>query len=135
VVVRVAVDRANGKVRVPYVAVAHDCGLVVNPDGVRNQVEGNIVQALSRAMMEEVRYDAGGVTSLDWAGYPILRFADVPEEIAIELINRPDKPMVGAGEGATSPVAAALANAIFDATGARLRTVPFTPERLKAALA
>jgi len=135
VVVRVSIDRASGKVRVPYAAVAHDCGLIVNPDGVKNQVEGNIVQAISRAMLEEVQFDFAGVTSLDWAGYPILRFSDVPSEIAISLINRPDKPMVGAGEGATSPVAAAIANAIFDATGKRLRSVPFNPERVKAALA
>jgi CO/xanthine dehydrogenase Mo-binding subunit len=134
VVVRVAIDRVSGRLRVPYVAVAHDCGLIVNPDGVKNQIEGNIVQAISRATMEEVRFDARGVTGLDWTGYPILRFVDVPDEIAIELINRPDRPMVGAGEGATSPVAAAIANAVFDATGARLRSVPFTQERVKAAI-
>lgn len=135
VVVRVTIDRASGKVRVPYVAVAHDCGLIVNPDGVKNQIEGNVVQAISRALLEEVQFDFAGVTSLDWAGYPILRFSDVPAEIAMTLINRPDKIMVGAGEGATSPVAAAIANAIFDATGKRLRTVPFNPGRVKAALA
>ena len=135
VVVRVTIDRASGKVRVPYVAVAHDCGLIVNPDGVKNQIEGNVVQAISRALLEEVQFDFAGVTSLDWAGYPILRFSDVPAEIAISLINRPDQIMVGAGEGATSPVAAAIANAIFDATGKRLRTVPFNPGRVKAALA
>lgn len=135
VVVRVTIDRASGKVRVPYVAVAHDCGLIVNPDGVKNQIEGNVVQAISRALLEEVQFDFAGVTSLDWAGYPILRFSDVPAEIAISLINRPDQIMVGAGEGATSPVAAAIANAIFDATGRRLRTVPFNPARVKSALA
>ncbi|MEI6301963.1 MAG: molybdopterin cofactor-binding domain-containing protein [Betaproteobacteria bacterium] len=135
VVVRVTIDRASGKVRVPYVAVAHDCGLIVNPDGVKNQIEGNVVQAISRALLEEVQFDFAGVTSLDWSGYPILRFSDVPAEIAMTLINRPDKIMVGAGEGATSPVAAAIANAIFDATGKRLRTVPFNPGRVKAALA
>lgn len=135
VVVRVTVDRATGKVRVPYVAVAHDCGLVVNPDGVKNQIEGNVVQAISRALMEEVRFDSTGVTSLDWSGYPILRFSDVPEEIAITLLNRPDKPMVGAGEATTSPVAAAIANAVFDATGRRLRSLPLVPDRMKAALA
>ena len=135
VVVRVAVDRATGKVRVPYVAVAHDCGLIVNPDGVKNQIEGNVVQAISRALMEEVQFDSSGVTSLDWSDYPILRFSDAPEEIAITLLNRPDKPMVGAGEATTAPVAAAIANAIFDATGRRLRSLPFTPDRVKAALA
>ena len=135
VVVHVAIDAASGKVRVPYVAVAHDCGLIVNPDGVKNQIEGNIVQAISRALIEEVQFDGAGVTSLDWQGYPILHFSDVPDEIAITLINRPDKPMVGAGEGATSPVAAAIANAIHDATGRRLRTLPFNPARVKTALA
>ena len=133
-VVRVNVDRASGKVRVPYVAVAHDCGLIVNPDGVKNQIEGNVIQALSRTLLEEVQFDRSSVTSLDWSSYPILRFTDVPEEIAIMLINRPERPMLGAGEAATSPIAPAIANAIFDATGARLRALPFTAERVKQAL-
>lgn len=134
VAVQVDIDRSSGRLRVPRVAVAHDCGLIVNPDGVRNQIEGNVVQAISRALLEEVQFDATGVTSLDWASYPILRFSDVPDEIAITLINRPDQPMVGAGEATTSPVAAAIANAIFDATGKRLRSLPFTPLRVKTAL-
>jgi nicotinate dehydrogenase subunit B len=135
VVVSVRVDRATGKVRAERVAVAHDCGLIVNPDGLKNQIEGNIVQTLSRALLEEVRFDANKVTSLDWARYPILRFSDMPQEIAIALIDRPDKPSLGAGEPAASPVMAAVANAIYDATGKRLRNVPFTAERVKAALA
>lgn len=135
VVVRITVDRDTGKVRVPYVAVAHDCGLIVNPDGVRNQIEGNVIQAMSRALIEEVQFDRAGVTSLDWNSYPILRFSDVPDEIAITLINRPDRPMLGAGEAATSPIAPAIANAIFDATGVRLRGLPLTAERVKQALA
>ena len=134
-VVDVRVDRTSGKVRVARVYVAHDCGLIVNPDGVRNQIEGNVIQGLSRALLEEVKFDRHAVTSLDWASYPILRFSDVPDEIAISLIDRSDQPWLGAGEPATSPVFAAVANAIFDATGARLRSVPFTPERVKAALA
>jgi CO/xanthine dehydrogenase Mo-binding subunit len=101
---------------------------------VRNQIEGNVIQALSRALLEEVRFDRQAVTSLDWASYPILRFSDAPEAIAISLIDRRDQPSLGAGEPATAPVLAAVANAIFDATGARLRSVPFTPERVKAAL-
>jgi CO/xanthine dehydrogenase Mo-binding subunit len=133
-VVRVNVDRASGKVHVPYVAVAHDCGLIVNPDGVKNQIEGNVIQALSRTLLEEVQFDRSSVTSLDWSSYPILRFTDVPEEVAIMLINRPERPMLGAGEAATSPIAPAIANAIFDATGARLRALPFTAERVKQAL-
>jgi nicotinate dehydrogenase subunit B len=135
IALQVVVDRASGKVSVERVAAAHDCGLIVNPDGLKNQIEGNIVQTLSRALLEEVKFDTAKVTSLDWTRYPILRFSDVPGEIAITLINRPDKPSVGAGEPAASPVMAAVANAIFDATGARLRSVPFTPERVKAALA
>ncbi len=135
VAVRVLVERATGQVRVPHVAVAHDCGLIVNPDGVKNQIEGNVVQAISRALLEEVQYGASGVTSLDWAGYPIIRFSDVPETIAITLINRPDQPMVGAGEATTAPMAAAIANAIFHATGRRLRTLPFTAARVQAGLA
>jgi CO/xanthine dehydrogenase Mo-binding subunit len=133
-VVEVRVDRASGKVRVERAYVAHDCGLIVNPDGVRNQIEGNVIQGLSRALLEEVRFDRQAVTSLDWASYPILRFSDVPDEIAISLIDRRDQPSLGAGEPATAPVFAAVANAIFDATGARLRSIPFTPERVKAAL-
>lgn len=133
-VVQVQVDRATGKVGVQRVFAAHDCGLIVNPDGLKNQIEGNIVQALSRALHEEVSFDREKITSLDWARYPIIRFSDVPQEISISLINRPDKPSVGAGEPATSPVMAAVANAIFDATGVRLRSVPFTPARLKTAL-
>jgi CO/xanthine dehydrogenase Mo-binding subunit len=129
----VAVERASGRIRVERVACAHDCGQIINPDGVRAQVEGSILQTLSRALMEEVQFDRSRVTSVDWSTYPIMRFSDVPE-LDIELINRPSLPPLGAGEAACTPVAAALANAVFDATGVRLRTVPFTPQRVKAAL-
>jgi CO/xanthine dehydrogenase Mo-binding subunit len=129
----VAVERASGRIRVERVACAHDCGQIINPDGVRAQVEGSILQTLSRALMEEVQFDRSRVTSVDWSTYPIMRFSDVPE-LDIELINRPSLPPLGAGEAACTPVAAALANAVFDATGVRLRTVPFTPRRVKAAL-
>jgi nicotinate dehydrogenase subunit B len=130
----VAVDRASGRIEVRRITCAHDCGLVVNPDGLRNQVEGCILQTLSRALHEEVKFDRSRVTSVDWSSYPILRFPEVPP-VEVALINRPELPPVGAGEAATAPVAAALANAIFDATGVRLRTVPFTPARVEAALA
>jgi CO/xanthine dehydrogenase Mo-binding subunit len=113
--------------------VAHDCGLIINPDGVKNQIEGNVIQSLSRALKEEVRFDESGITSVDWQTYPILTFSEAPA-IDIVLINRPDKEALGAGEPATITTAAAVANAIFDATGARVRQVPFTPERVKAAL-
>ena len=129
----VAVERASGRIRVERVACAHDCGQIINPDGVRAQVEGSILQTLSRVLMEEVEFDRSRVTSLDWSTYPIMRFSDVPK-LDIELVDRPAQPPLGAGEAACTPVAAALANAVFDATGARLRTVPFTPQRVKAAL-
>jgi len=129
----VAVDRKTGRIAVRRVTCAHDCGLIVNPDGLRNQVEGNIVQTLSRTLHEEVTFDQSRVTSVDWSSYPVLTFPEAPA-IAVALIDRPDQPSFGGGEAASAPVAAALANAVFDATGVRLRTVPFTPERVKAAL-
>ena len=129
----VAVERASGRIRVERVACAHDCGQIINPNGVRAQVEGSILQTLSRVLLEEVQFDRSRVTSVDWSTYPIMRFSDVPK-LDIELVDRPAQPPLGAGEAACTPVAAALANAVFDATGARLRTVPFTPQRVKAAL-
>lgn len=128
----VAVEQASGRIQVERVFCAHDCGQIINPDGVRSQVEGSILQTISRVLMEEVKFDRARVTSVDWAGYPILRFSDVPK-IEIELVDRPSEPPLGAGEAACAAVGAALANAVFDATGLRLRTVPFTPERVKAA--
>ena len=133
-VAEVAVERATGAVRVRRVVVAHDCGLIVNPDGVRNQIEGNVIQATSRALKEEVRFDATHITSLDWQSYPILTFSEVPE-IEVVLINRPEEKPVGAGEPATVVMAPAIANAIANATGARLRQIPFTPARVRQALA
>jgi nicotinate dehydrogenase subunit B len=129
----VAVDRGAGTVNVRRVACAHDCGLVVNPDALRNQIEGSILQTLSRTLHEEVKFDRSRVTSLDWASYPILRFPEAPS-VEVALLDHPELPLLGAGEAATAPVAAALGNAIFDATGVRLRTVPFTAARVKAAL-
>jgi CO/xanthine dehydrogenase Mo-binding subunit len=124
----------TGVVRVRRVTVAHDCGLIVNPDGLRNQIEGNVIQAISRTLKEAVKFDTTRVTGVDWAGYPILRFTEFPVAIDIVLIDRPDQLSVGAGEAAMSPIAPAIANAIFAATGVRMREVPFTPERVKAAL-
>lgn len=133
VVAEVTVDPGCGAVRVTRVVAAHDCGLIINPDGLTNQIEGNVIQGISRALKEEVRFDQTQVTSLNWATYPILTFAEVPT-IELALINRPEEPPWGAGEPAICPVAAAIGNAIFDATGVRLRTVPFTPDRVLAAL-
>ncbi len=129
----VAVDANTGVVRVSRIAIAHDCGLIVNPDGLRNQIEGNAIQALSRALKEHVTYDRTHVTSIDWKTYPILRFSDIPT-VEIALIDRPHEPIKGAGEATTTVIAPAVANAIFDATGVRLREVPFTPDRIRAAI-
>lgn len=127
------VDTSSGQIRVRRIACAHDCGLVVNPGALKNQVEGCIVQTLSRALHEEVKFDRSQVTSLDWASYPILTFRELPE-IEVALIDRPNLPLLGAGEAATVVVAAAVSNAVFDATGAHLRTAPFTADRVKAAI-
>jgi nicotinate dehydrogenase subunit B len=131
--VEAEVDRASGAVRVLRVACAHDCGLMINPDAVRAQVEGCILQTLSRTLLEEVTFDRSRVTSTDWGSYPILTFPDVPQ-LDIELIDRRHERPLGAGEAATAVVPAAVGNAVADATGVRLRTAPFTPARVKAAL-
>jgi nicotinate dehydrogenase subunit B len=130
----VAVERATGRIRVTRVVCAQDCGLMINPDCVQAQLEGNILQTISRTLHEEIVYDRDRVTTVDWGSYPILTFPEVPA-LEFELIQRLDQPPLGAGEAASTPVPAALANAVFDATGVRLRTVPFRPDRVKAALA
>lgn len=134
VVAEVEVDRRSGKVRPVRYVVAHDCGLVINPSGLRSCIEGNVIHATSRGLWEEVLFDRGRVTSVDWESYPILDIAETPEAVDIVLIDRPEIPPSGAGEASSRPVAAALGNAIFDATGVRLRRAPFTPERVKASL-
>ena len=135
IVAEVEIDRRSGKVWARKFTVAHDCGLIVNPDGLRRCIEGNVVQGTSRALSEEVAFDRARVTSTDWLSYPILDITEAPEAVDIVLINRPELPPAGAGESSIRPVAAALANAVFDATGVRLRRAPLTPERLKPALA
>jgi nicotinate dehydrogenase subunit B len=131
-VAEVEADRARGGIRVKRVVVAHDCGLVINPDGVKAQIEGNVIQTVSRTLKEELKFDRSRVTSVDWVTYPILTFPEVPE-VEIELIDRPNDPPWGAGEPAAAVIPSAISNAVFDAIGVRLRTVPFTPERVKAA--
>jgi CO/xanthine dehydrogenase Mo-binding subunit len=131
-IAEVQVEKSAGAVRVKRIVVAHDCGLIINPDGVKNQIEGNVIQSLSRTLKEEVEFDERRITSVDWQSYPILTFSEVPE-IEIVLINRPDQPAMGAGEPSTVTTAAAVANAIFDAIGVRLRQIPFTPERIRSA--
>ena len=129
----VEVERRTGNIRVTRVLCAHDCGLMINPDCVQSQLEGSILQSLSRTLLEEVTFDRSRVTSVDWSSYPILTFPNVPA-IELELIDRPDQPPMGVGEAASTPVPAALANAVFDATGVRLRSVPFRADRVKSAL-
>jgi CO/xanthine dehydrogenase Mo-binding subunit len=121
----VSVD-ASGRITLNHVAVAHDCGLIINPDGLRNQIEGNVVQSASRAILEQVNFDNSKITSVDWLTYAILRFQDIPP-IDITLINHPDQPAWGAGKITTMTTPPAIANAIFHATGQRLRSVPLNP--------
>ena len=132
-VAEVEVDKATGQVTVKRFTLSHDCGLIINPDGLKNQIEGNIIQGVSRTLMEEVKFDGSGITTLDWSTYPVIRFPEVPE-IDIVLINRPEMPALGGGEPSSAPIAAAIANAVFDATGVRLREAPFTPERVLTGL-
>ena len=134
IVAEVAVDRTSGQVSPLRFVVAHDCGLIINPQGLRRTIEGNVVQTTSRTLWEEVRFDRRNVTSVDWETYPIGDIATAPEAVEIVLLSRPDKPCGGAGEATCRAVAGALANAVFDATGARIRRAPLTPERVKAAL-
>jgi CO/xanthine dehydrogenase Mo-binding subunit len=129
----VTVNRKTGKIKVDRFYVTHDCGQIINPDGLKNQIEGNVVQTISRTLFEDLQYDRSTVTSLDWATYPILTFPDVPE-IVMELIDRPDEPPWGAGEPTAAVVPSAISNAVFDATGKRLRSVPFTPRKMLEAL-
>ena len=133
-VAEVEVNRKTGRVWVKRFVCAHDCGLIVNPAGLKKTIEGNLVMALSRTLFEEVQFEPAMVTSNDWASYPILEMEDAPGAIDIVLINNTHAKPLGAGEPTTRPVPAAVANAVFDATGVRLRTAPFTPERVKAAL-
>ncbi|MBS0613729.1 MAG: xanthine dehydrogenase family protein molybdopterin-binding subunit, partial [Proteobacteria bacterium] len=131
----VEVDQQTGDIHVLRVFVAHDNGLVINPDGMRNQIEGNIIQSISRTLHEEVTFDHARVTSLDWASYPILRFNEIPDSIEMVLVNNDPKFMpTGGGEPSTCPTAAVISNAVYDAVGVRLRQRPFRPERVKAAM-
>jgi nicotinate dehydrogenase subunit B len=129
----IVVDPASGLIRVERITVAVDAGLIITPDGLSNQIEGAIIQGTSWTLKESVRFDRARITSRDWASYPILTFPEVPE-IDIVLLNRPELPSLGAGEAALPPVPAAIANAFFNATGKRLRDLPFGIDRVKAAL-
>lgn len=134
-VAEVEVNRRTGAVWVRRLVCAHDCGLIVNPDGLRGTIEANLIQSMSRSLKEEVTFNRENVTSVDWQSYLVAMSLDVPEQVDIVLLNHPELPAAGAGEPASRPTAASIANAIFDATGARVRQAPLNPSRIKAALA
>jgi nicotinate dehydrogenase subunit B len=129
----VEADRATGRVRPIRAVIAADAGEIVSPDGLKNQLEGGLIQSLSWTLKEAVRFEGARVASRDWASYPILTFSEAPQ-ITVELIDRPGEPFLGAGEASQGPAGAALANAVFDALGARVRQIPLSPERVQAAL-
>jgi CO/xanthine dehydrogenase Mo-binding subunit len=130
IVAEVSAERSTGKVRVERAWAAVDAGRVVNPDGLRNQIEGGMVQASSWTIEEAVRFNGKRITSVDWSGYPILTFESAPS-VEIALIDRPAEPSLGAGEAVAGPMGAAIANAVFAATGARVRELPISAERLR----
>ena len=132
--VEVEVARETGRARLVRAVAAVDSGQAVNPDGIRNQIEGGIVQASSWTLQEAVGFDATRITSADWSSYPILRFPDLPDHVEVHVIDRPGQPFLGTGEAAQGPTAAALANAVADATGVRVRELPLSPARVKAAI-
>jgi CO/xanthine dehydrogenase Mo-binding subunit len=134
VAVEVEVQHETGQIRLLRCVAADDSGEIVNPDGVRNQIEGGIVQSASWTLREAVGFDETRITSRDWSTYPILRFADLPERIEVHLIDRPGQPFLGTGESAQGPTVAAIANACAHATGLRIRELPLTAQRVKAAL-
>ena len=132
-VATIEVNRKTGVIGAKHFAIVQDCGQIINPDGVKNQVEGNVLQTVSRVLKEQVRFDRSRVTSIDWASYPILTFPEIPD-VDIDLIDRPTEKPWGVGEPATAVVPAAISNAVWDAVGVRLRSVPFMPEKVLAAL-
>jgi CO/xanthine dehydrogenase Mo-binding subunit len=133
-IAEVQVDRATGTVAVSRLVCAHDCGLIVNPETIRHVIDRQLVYGLSRTLIEEVQFDQDMVQSVDWLTYPVIKMDAVPQAIEIVLIDRPEEPTSGAAEMAVGTLPAAIGNAIYDATGVRLRQLPFTPERVKAAL-
>jgi CO/xanthine dehydrogenase Mo-binding subunit len=133
VIAEVEVDPTSGVIKVPHAFAVADAGQIINPDGLANQIEGGIIQSTSWTLHEQVRFDRDGITSRDWHGYPILTMRDVPH-VKVELIDRPAEKSLGAGEGSQGPAVAAIANAFANATGKRIRELPLTRDRVKAAL-
>jgi len=133
-IAEVEIERRTGKVHVKRVVVAHDCGLIVNPQQLTHTIEGNVCQATSRSLWEQVAFDREKVTSVDWLTYPILDITEAPPQVDIVLIDHPELPATGAGESSTRPMAAAIGNAIYDATGVRMRRAPFRPDLIKGSL-
>jgi len=122
--VEASVDRSTGRIQLLRAVAAVDCGQAVNPDGIRNQIEGGFIQAASWTLFEAVAFDRNGITSRDWSSYPILRFSAAPQSIEVQIIDRPGQPFLGAGEGAQGPAAAAIGNAVAAAAGRRIRELP-----------
>ena len=133
VVCEASVNMKTGEIKAKRFYVAHDCGQIINPDGLKNQIEGNVIQTVSRVLKEQIRFSRANVTSVDWASYPILRFPDIPD-VLMDLIDRPTEVPWGAGEPTAALVPAAISNAVFDAIGKRLRSIPFTPDKVLAAM-
>ncbi|AYD04002.1 molybdopterin cofactor-binding domain-containing protein [Neorhizobium sp. NCHU2750] len=129
----VAVNRKTGEIAVTKITVGQDSGMMINPDGVKHQIHGNVIQSLSRVLKEKVSFDGARVESLEWGGYPIMTFPEVPD-IDVLMVRRPDDEPLGVGESASVPSAAAIVNAVYDATGLRFRELPLTPDRVLAAL-
>jgi CO/xanthine dehydrogenase Mo-binding subunit len=134
VIVEVEIDRASGVIKVPRAWTSVDSGQIINPDGLTNQIEGGLIQSMSWTLHEHVRFDKNGILSRDWQTYPILTMPDSPK-VETVLIDRPTERSLGAGEASQGPTVAAIANAFANATGKRLRDLPFTPERVMAVLA
>jgi CO/xanthine dehydrogenase Mo-binding subunit len=134
IALEIEVQRDTGRIQVLRAVAAADSGEAINPDGIANQIEGGIIQSLSWTLFESVAMEPARITSVDWASYPILRFSSVPPVVEVHLITRPGEPFLGTGEVAQGPTGAALANALADAAGVRLREIPFTAQHVRAAL-
>jgi len=134
VALSLSVEHETGRIRLGRVVAAVDSGQPINPDGIRNQIEGAMVQAASWTLYEELRFDRRHITSTDWSGYPVMRFPAAPESVEVHVLSRPGQPFLGTGEAGQGPMAAAIANALHDATGVRLRDLPLSSARVKAAI-